>query len=251
MGITSWRFYSGITFGVSDMKTHRFIVPFEMRDEKILVISNFEILHQMVNVLHLQKNEQLILCDGNGQEYLVHLKDIHPSEGHFWIIEKIQHTVDRKRKVTLYASILKGEHFELLAQKATEVGVHALVPIISERTIKLNVKIERIQKIMKESAEQSGRTIVPSVYPVISFKQSLKQSEDQEIRYFFDFHTPKFLSESIHDLSSVAAFIGPEGGWHKTERALAEKAGCIPVSLGETTLRAETAGIIAAFLLCQ
>ncbi len=233
------------------MKTHRFIVPFEIRNENILVVSDFEIVHQITHVLRLQKNEKLIVCNGNGQEYLVSLNEITPSQARLIILEKVQNQVEQKRKVTLYACILKGEHFELVAQKATELGISALVPVTSERTIKLNIKIDRIQKIMKESAEQSGRNTVPLLFPPLSFKESLHHSQNNQTRYFFDLHAPEFSAMKMKDTSSIAGFIGPEGGWHENERTLAEQNGCQVVSLGPATLRAETAGIISCFLLCQ
>lgn len=232
------------------MKLHRFIDSFDLK-KKLLTLTEFEMVHQLIHVLRAKTGDQILLCDGKGNEARGEIIDIHKSSLDVKILERFKSIPENKRKVTLYAAIIKGEHFEMIAQKAVEAGVFEIVPIITIRTVKLNLKLDRIQKIMKEAAEQSGRGFVPVIEEPCSFEEAVKRAKKHELNYFCDFVSETLDHQNFQNASSVSCFIGPEGGWDEKERERALAAQCIPVRLGSFTLRAETAAIISTYLLCQ
>ena len=156
-----------------------------------------------------------------------------------------------KRGVTLYLSTLKRENFEFAAQKATEAGVQNIVPIISSRTVKLNISTERVEKIVKEAAEQSGRGMVPRIADIVSFEKIFPDAAKNDINIFFDGMGKQFSGTMLEGKESVGIFIGPEGGWGNKELVEAKENGFLIAGLGALTLRAETAATIASYLACN
>ena len=86
----------------------------------------------------------------------------------------------------------KKENFELVVQKAVEIGVKEIIPIITKRTVKLNLKYDRLEKIIKEAAEQSGRGILPILRKAMDFKKAIEEAEQNNINLFFDISGKKF-----------------------------------------------------------
>lgn len=232
------------------MKMHRFIGDFDFMQE-IIDLGSSDIAHQVTHVLRLKPGQEIILCNGQGKE--TKAKIIEMKKGMLVVQrgEIFSSIPEPTRAVTLYVALLKGEHFELIAEKATEVGVASLVPLITRRTVKLNFKWDRIQKIMKEAAEQSGRGSLPSISEPVSFQEGLLLAQAHEKNFFFDFSSPPFSEKMLQKTQSVGCFIGPEGGWDEKEREQAEKENFSIVTLGERVLRAETAAIVSAYLLCN
>lgn len=232
------------------MKLHRFIGDFDLSQERIHLGSS-EVAHQLTHVLRVKIGEEIIVCNGEGKE------------AYGTVVEIGKGVLDIKRgkvfssipepfhQVTLYAALLKGEHFELVAQKATEIGVTTIVPIITQRTIKLNFKWDRVVKIITEAAEQSGRGIVPTLTEICTFKESLKHAQKNNGNIFCDFNSPELTQKMIKPHKHIGCFIGPEGGWDEKERKMAIENELTFASLGNFTFRAETAAIVSSYLLCQ
>ena len=230
------------------MKLHRFIDSFDFSHNEFF-IESFEIVHQLTYVLRVKKGEKIILCDGQGKEAKVEILEIQKTQLQVKILEKYKSIPEPQRQLTLYAAIIKGEHFEILAEKAVEIGVHKIVPIITSRTVKLNLKLDRIQKIMKEAAEQCGRGIVPTLEEPILFKDALKHCQKNEKNFFCDFTDTVFSSSLIVQAKNIGCFVGPEGGWDDTDRTLVREKKLIFLNLGKFTLRAETASMVATYIL--
>ncbi len=230
------------------MKIHRFIIPDNLRADD-LEIYDKEIVGQIKNVLHLKLGEKIIIGDGQGQEALAEITEIGKSS----VVLKVQslHKNDNEPKnlITLYCSVLKKENFELVVQKATEIGIKRIVPIISERTIKLGLNQERLEKIAKEAAEQSGRGMVPVILEPIFFEEAAKNVSGVSSNFLFDSSGETFKETNLN--GEIAIFIGPEGGWTEREISLARNNNMSIVSLGKLTLRAETAAIVASYLLAR
>ncbi|MCX6784709.1 MAG: RsmE family RNA methyltransferase [Candidatus Komeilibacteria bacterium] len=233
------------------MKIHRFIGNFDL-SKKQLVIREEKLVRQLFLVLKIQKNEQIVLSNGQGQESQATVIKASAKE---YLVELTgnQAGVNIHRQVVLYCAVLKKENFELVVQKAAEVGVARIVPIISERTIKLNVNFDRLEKIAQEASEQAGRADVPAIGSTSSLGKALVESKNFDVAIIFN-QTGKpmaALQSKLARTKKVAIYIGPEGGWTAAELNLAEKAGCTAVSLGPTTLRGETAAIIGSYLASQ
>lgn len=232
------------------MKLHRFIgeydfskKPASMQGGEIKILDP-KIIKQIKNVLRLEKGEMIILSDGKGNNAEVVLDSI-SSQKITGIISKIDKKDRSRRKVSLYMAVLKKENFEIAVQKAVEAGVSEIIPVITERTIKTGLNIERLKKIILEASEQSGRSFVPTLSPILKFKDALKNGENAQEKIIF--HLRNELYTPDKNAENISIFIGPEGGFTEKEVKLAKDSGYIIVSLGHLTLRAETAAIIATY----
>ena len=228
------------------MKKHRFIGDFDFSQSKI-ISHDQKLIKQIKNVLCLSIHEQVILSAGDGNETLAVIEDLNKDEILFKLLEKKTNLAEPTNFVTLYCSILKRENFELVVQKATECGVKKIVPIVSSRTVKTGLKIERLEKIIKEASEQSGRGLVPKLGTIISLSEALLEAKTNKLNLFFDASGEKFTTEDKKG-KTIGIFIGPEGGWTAEELTLARENSCQIVGLGALILRGETAAIVASYL---
>lgn len=229
------------------MRLHRFIGPFDCSQPRI-DISDPDIANQILRVLRLGVGDRLILADGQTNECIGEIVDRQKDGLTVSVIERHVNTNEPAVSCILYCAILKRENFELVVQKATEIGISEVIPVVSQRTVKLDIKAERLQKIVKEAAEQSGRGRLPIVHPALSFADALDHAKHNDINIFFDFSDVLVESIAMRGTQRRGLFIGPEGGWTEAEADAARAAGHAIGSLGALTLRAETAAIVASYL---
>lgn len=228
-------------------KIHRFINNYNIEGNSI-AINEPELIHQWKNVLKFKIGEQIILANPNGMEALCEIESIDKKEATLRLIEETENTKTVKRMVTLYASILKRENFEFIAQKATELGVKSIVPIKTERTIKQNINMERLGKIVTEASELCGRNTVPEICETMNFKDAITLSTKENYTVLFD-ATGENLANKIHNWQKkMAIFIGPEGGFTESELEFARENNIEIISISPLMLRGETAAIIATYL---
>jgi len=225
------------------MKIHRFIGDFNLTGKQV-AITNPENIKQIKAVLRLGIGDKLILSDGAGREARVKIIEISKSKIICEALE-INKSEEPDRKVSLYLAILKKENFELAVQKAVECGVSELIPVITERTVKVGLNMERLEKIIKEASEQSGRSILPKLFETMNFVETLEHGEKNQEKVIFHLVDTEYLPKK--KASSVSIFVGPEGGFTESEINLAEKSGYAVSSLGTLTLRGETAAIVATY----
>lgn len=232
------------------MKFHRFIRDFDF-SKKVITISDKEICNQIKKVLRFGVGDKIILGDGKLNEALVKITVLRKGEVVGEILQVSQNQNESSVHVVLYCSILKRENFELVVQKAVEVGVAEIIPLVTKRTVKLNLKRERLEKIIREAAEQSGRGRVPVLHNVLDLKKAMDGASRNDINLFFDVSGQIFDGNSLEmsHYRRVGIFIGPEGGWDEKEIELAKEKKFRIVSLGKLTLRAETAAMIASYLI--
>jgi len=226
------------------MKKHRFLLRKNLEAQDISS-EDKELVNQLSNVLRLKVGARIFLFDGSGNEILAEISFLNRQKAVFRRIETLSKGGNEMRKVTLYCAILKKENFEIVVQKATEIGVETIVPIVTDRTVKFGLKEERLIKIIKEASEQSGRIIETKMETPLKFTEAIdKARQDNDLNIVFD-----QSGERVGKLKSdkVGIFVGPEGGWANDELAFARKAGFVIGLLGRLTLRAETAAIIASF----
>ncbi len=227
------------------MKIHRFIQSFDLSGDKVMV-DDPQLVHQMGKVLRLEIGELVILCDGKGSEVQGVILEMDKRKVIIGVQERRQNIVESKTSVRLYVGLLKRDAFELALQKATEVGVSEIIPIITQRTIKQRINLERLQVIVREAAEQSGRGIVPIVREAVSFEEGCKEVGAGE-GIFLDIQAP-LIERSSFASKEISLFIGPEGGWTDEERDMATRYGFVKVGLGPQVLRGETAVTVACYL---
>jgi RsmE family RNA methyltransferase len=152
-----------------------------------------------------------------------------------------------KVKVTILMSLIKNDNFDLVLQKATELGVTQIVPVITERTIKKDLNMQRSQRILVEASEQCGRVDVPVITPVKRLKEALSElseSKTKEVGVFvcnMGGTNIKDILSKKNTYKDLVFLIGPEGGWSPKEIALFDGAKIKSVSINQNVLRAETA----------
>ena len=222
------------------MKIHRFITPFE-RNGTTITLDNEAIVHQIHRVLKLRTGEHISVSDTKHVITLV-LTDLNKKTIAGTLISEQPATRHAKRSVTLAVAIPKKDDLlELIVQKSVELGVTAIVPITTARTIKNTIREERLTKIIAEAVEQSGQDIPPVLYPVTPIDQ-IVQTVPHPIICDPRASTP--LVAQLQD--EITLIIGPEGGLTEEEIATLPTA-----TLGTTTLRIETAAIVASYIGTQ
>jgi 16S rRNA (uracil1498-N3)-methyltransferase len=219
--------------------------------------------HYLDRVLRLRPNAQLIVMDGQGQTWLTTLGATEGKLCTATIVESLIVQSELPIAVTLAIALPKGSGFDDVLRQVVELGVHRIVPIVSERTIvqPKETKLERWQKIAQEAAEQSERAIVPQVLPPVAWLQHLtapatpdhetpdrlicwERGESPDLLTRLPQLTP--LPESDQPQSrALELAIGPEGGWTEAEVEAAVHCGYQAVSLGPRILRAVTASVAA------
>lgn len=231
---------------------HRFYLE-ENLGEEILVIKDKAILHQLRNVLRIQKGEKAVFFNGKREfkelDFIYELKNIERTSANFLLKEKKENMREPARKLVLYQSLVKKEKFEQILQHCVEVGVFEFVPVISARSEKKSLQWVRCEKILREAAEQSGRAIIPNFSKVLDLQKAIESAKSTGFKNYFA--TTKEKENMIYGAGDrqVNLFIGPEGGWDEKEVFAFGRAGFQPVSLGRLTLRAETAAVVASFTL--
>ncbi len=234
------------------MRLHRFIGNFDFT-KKPLRVSDKKLTEQLKNVLRLKAGNQIILADGKLNEATAKIVSLEKDVAELEILEITKNTNEPTFHTILYCSILKKENFELVVQKATEVGVKEIVPMLAQRTVKLNLKRDRLEKIIREAAEQSGRGHLPALGEVVSFEEAMAHAKDNNANLFLEPERAMISLERLkHSIyKQIGVFVGPEGGWDETEIAAAQSHNYKIVGLGSPTLRAETAAIIGAYLVAN
>lgn len=229
------------------MRLHRFYIKEQIEKGKDIRIDNEELLHQWMKVFRLKASDRVIVFNGNGMEYEGYFKILAKKEAILFLDKENSIKNIPKVELHVFQSIIKKDNFELIAQKCTEIGVSAFHPIISERSEKKDLNLERINKIVTESSEQSGRGSVPEIFALASLSDSIKDFSGD--LFILDFDGKTFSSIKIKDGDKIGLLFGPEGGWSDKERDFLKEKGIKSISLGNQVLRAETASIVASALI--
>lgn len=206
--------------------------------------------------LRMSVGELITLCDSNGIEHLCKIERI--CEDGVFVREISQEECQNEPSVsvTLFAALTKGDKFENMIQKAVELGVHTIIPVLTERCIsrpdEKNAikKQQRYQKIAFQAAMQSHRNIVPKIEAVCSIKQAAEKLTDFDTAILFYEGGGKPLTKVIiGGEKSIAVFTGPEGGFAESEVSLLTQNGAVCTTLGKRILRAETAPLAALSII--
>jgi 16S rRNA (uracil1498-N3)-methyltransferase len=202
-----------------------------------------DVLRQIKTVLKLHPGETIWLSDGRQLvEGTIQTNDtVQP--------HRVLSTIRQRTPITMYAALIRKERFEWMLQKATELGVERIVPVIMERNVVKwedePKKMQRYIAILREAAEQCHRVDIPKLVSPVKLKKLTDQQPDLALVAFE--HTEQTLPLATIPLkgASVGILIGPEGGISPSEMEWLRANGWIPVGLGPRTLRAETAALVA------
>jgi len=223
-------------------------------DQKItdsFQITDKEIINQIARVLRLKPGEHFILFDNSGFEFELEILTIDKNSVEVLLIDKIKCLKESDKNITLYLALLKKDNFELVVQKATEIGAKKIVPIITQNCVVKDFsgnKCERCLAIIKEATEQCGGcklTELGSLTDYVKAITSLNSKDSNLIAHEKVKADPSAVLKETAETKNINIFIGPEGGFTELEIEMAIKAGIKPISLGKRVLRAETAAISA------
>jgi 16S rRNA (uracil1498-N3)-methyltransferase len=207
----------------------------------------------IVQVLRMQNGGQLQLTNGKGNLFTAEITDGNRKKCAVKIIQKSE-TGNPKSAITIAISLLKNAaRFEWFLEKATEIGVTEIIPLICERTEKTAFKIDRMNNILISAMLQSQQCWLPVLQEPVKYanmKMDKYANVQKFIAHCIDEDNKQPLHQHISTLAHQLICIGPEGDFTKQEIEWALKNNFIPVSLGNTRLRTETAGMVAATLLC-
>lgn len=232
---------------------HRFFVDNLSGASDNIIITGNDVNH-IKNVLRLKIGEKIMVSDGSGTDYQCSISDIDSDMVTADIEDVFKNAAELPVKITLFQGMPKSDKLELIIQKAVELGVYEIVPVITKRTVvkiddkKASKKLERYNGIAESAGKQSGRGIIPTVKPFMSFKQALEYAKtfDMNLIPYEEAKGMEYSREVIKDIhgkKSLGIFIGPEGGFAKEEVDMAIEAGAKCITLGNRILRTETAGL--------
>ena len=230
----------------------RFFVTEQELQSDFLVLTGKNAEH--AKVLRLKNGENVLICDGNGNECVCVVSDVSPGQISL-VVQKRQHSQSEPSvRASIYMAFPKGDKLEHVIQKATELGAYEIVAFPSARCVSrpdeksLRKKQERWQKIAESAAEQSGRGLVPAVVIVDSYQLALKRAGESDLSIlFYENEKATTLKMAIEEktFQTVSLLTGPEGGLEPREVELAKDAGFHICTLGSRILRCETAPLCA------
>lgn len=254
---------------------HRFFVSqLDVVDDVQALICSEDLIHQFTKVLRFEKGEKVVLLNGSGFEFEVELQNFSSKKIIGKVLNKKFCETELPIKLVVAQAILKNmERLEWMFQKGTELGVSTFIPLLSDRTErKVLGKVERLHRILKEAAEQSGRGKVPELLEEKKFEKIFLSDAEQEhaldygeegekiivvphpgaTQKFSDFCKEKLVGENGEKFSGeLVICIGPEGGFTDKEVYFAQSKGAHIVSLGNRILRAETVAMVMGAIVAE
>lgn len=212
-------------------------------------VLNEEESKHCTKVMRLKKNDEVFITDGKGNLYKTVIAEIHQKKTILKIIETIPEF--EKREYSLHIAIAptkNTDRIEWFVEKSTEIGIDEITPIICKNSERKNIKIDRLNRIAEAAMKQSYKAYHPIINEPIDFVKFIKLNlnyKQKFIAHCEDEPSKIFLGKILEKNLSTIIFIGPEGDFNIQEIVLAKATGFIPVSLGESRLRTETAGVVA------
>ncbi|MDI6869947.1 MAG: 16S rRNA (uracil(1498)-N(3))-methyltransferase [Bacillota bacterium] len=235
----------------------RFFCAPEDRSGDWVTLPAAEARHAL-KVLRLGRGDRIAVLDGSGTEYEAVIEQAGMAAGgeetlRARIVTARSRATEPSLDLILLQGLPKGDRMDLIVQKATELGVSRIIPVLTERSVarpavgKGEAKAARWQRVAQEAAKQAGRAVVPRVEPPQSLGAALRSlPAGCALIVPWEGERRRTLAEAVRRLAGgpVAVLIGPEGGLSEAEQAQAAEAGGLAVTLGPRILRTETAGLV-------
>ncbi len=232
---------------------HR-VIAHLIEDDTVLLSE--EEAHHLVRVLRVRPGDNFLAHDGKGGIFRCRLVK-GPAGWHGKIVERVESRTESTLSICLAQSLIKKDKFEWVIQKAVELGIEEIVPVISWRTEVrlddggLSHKMQRWEKIVAEAFKQSGREVLPTLHTPVPLETFL-QNWSAELQFVLDEADGVRLRSLLHQKTSVRScyfIVGPEGGWDERDRQLFAAHGVTAVQLGKRVLRTETCPITVLSIL--
>ena len=231
----------------------RFLVP-ELGSEGNKAVLPVAESHHLTRVLRLSGGYRVVVFDGKGREFLARIDRVDRTAAVVTLVEAIEGVPESKVPFAVAQALLKGTALDDVVRDATMLGARSIEPVMTTNVVKKGIKQtapDRWQRIALASAKQCRRAVVPDVLPVRNFEEWLRSST-YDLRLIFVEPSSAGDTRSLRSFfgtprpATAALVVGPEGGWNAAEIEAAVKAGCIAVSLGPLTLRADAVALAAA-----
>lgn len=236
----------------------RFFLPQANIDERRGIISGAELDH-LAKVLRLREGDAITVFDEQGWEHEAIILALSSERGEIEIQNSYRAERESPLPITLGMGLSKGEKMDFVVEKATELGVHAIIPFTSEFTVpkfdarKVVQRTERWRKIALSATKQCGRSRVPAIEPLMPFSELLQRPFESGPRILFwekeNHRSLKQMPAAQERVPAIMIVVGAEGGFSPTEVDAAVQRGFLTVGVGRRILRAETAAVAALALV--
>ena len=229
-----------------------YIDEYDNRQKEIVL--NVETSRHIVQVLRMKKGEQLNLTDGKGNLFTTSIVEDHKKHCTVTITDS-RFTSHASRKISIAISLLKNtSRFEWFLEKTTEIGISEIIPLLCHRTEKQKFRADRMKSILVSAMLQSQQVWLPALHEPIAYELLFRQQEIAGTSQKLIAHCLESGKKNLSELTdesvlSQIILIGPEGDFTPEEIDMAIQNHFIPVALGNTRLRAETAGVVAGTLI--
>jgi 16S rRNA (uracil1498-N3)-methyltransferase len=210
------------------------------------VLSEEESLH-CAKVLRMNAGEEVLIVDGKGGKYRAKILVPHPKRTVVELLDRQEVTTGRTASVHIAIAPTKNmDRLEWFAEKTTEIGIDEITPVFCRFSERKSINLERMEKILVSAMKQSQKAHLPKLNPACQVQQFIKQADEQQkfIAHCYD-EKKQLLQRLYEKTTSALVMIGPEGDFSQEEVSLSIDNGFQPVSLGESRLRTETAGVVA------
>ena len=229
----------------------RFFCNTSSEDQQGFVITGDDAKH-IARSLRCKVGEELIICNGTGMDYCCEITTIADNIVEVATLSQSESKTEPPVKVTLYQAMPKSDKIDLIIQKCVELGVTQIVPVLTKYCVSrpddkaMGKKLDRFNKIALEAAKQSGRSIIPTVLPIITLKEAYEDMKKSETAIVFYEHATSSLGKVLAEKpASIAVLIGAEGGFAQAEIDQGLAQGLHVCTMGPRILRCETAAIYA------
>ena len=207
------------------------------KDEKIELSTHD--FHYLKNVMRKKEDDKIIIFNDKEEWFAKILSENYLQP--FKFSRKKIH----KENIWIYFSLIKKRNIDYLIEKVSEIGVEKIIPIETDFSERISIKIDRLKKIIIEAVEQSNSLIIPELCNPVNLKSTLSNWDSDRIIILCDEQHKIDNKIKFSREKKIAIFIGPIGGWSDKERILFDRIDHIKLSLGENILKADTAAILA------
>ncbi len=234
----------------------KFLIPGIHTTPSTAVLQGQDAKH-VAKVLRLKPGDPINVTNGEGEDFIARIASVSPGRIDLNISKAFKSSTESLIKITLCSGMLKDKKMDLVIKHVTQLGIHTWIPFFCERSIptpdkkRIEKRHQRWENIARESLKQCRRSKLPKIMKPLSYESLLNQTTAEHLKIAFWEKASNKLNTLKHgsEVKQIFILIGPEGGFSKTEIAMAKEKGFTPYSLGPRILRAETASISSCTLI--
>ena len=226
------------------MDIRRFYVERENIKGNYAYLTGDEFYH-VTKVMRYKVGYKLIICVGDGYDYYCEISRVNHYDLECKIVEKVFNDRELSTNLTLYLGLIRSERLDVAVQKAVEIGVNRIVPVITEFTSEKTFKRDRAERIIVEACKQCARAVLPKIEDPITFKEAVDEAKGSKLMAYEKEREVKAKEAFASLEKDVSLLIGSEGGFTDEEVKYAKEKGFTTFSLGKRILKSETAVIAA------